>query len=523
MVNSGAQTRQANATSRDWIAVTAGAIGAMMATLDISISNAALPQIQGSIGANGTEGTWISTGYLMSEIVIIPLTAWLTRVFGLRRFLLWNAALFTLFSVICGVSQTLPMMVIGRVGQGLAGGAMIPTAQMLVRTRLPAHQMPIGMTIFGLIVILGPVFGPGTGGWLTETLSWHWCFFVNLPICIGLIALLYIGLPREPLNWQAFIRADWLGITGLTLGLSTLTVVLEDGQREHWFDSPFIVWLSLASAAGLSMLMAAQFRSRQPVIKLKLLLNKNYASVIFIVFTIGAGTVGMAYLLPQFLSGVAGYNAQQSGSVLMMSGVPALLLMPILPHLLEKVSSKWLVTVGLLAFGASCVLNVGLTPLTGGNDFLWSQLLLGVGQIMALMPLNQASMAAVSSEDAADAAGLYNMSRNLGGSIGLALLGVFIDQRNVSHLTHIRESVTANSEIGQAHILGSAGSFISEHADAAYASLQAYRQLLQQMQGQATVLTYADAFFVLGFAALACIPLTLLLKRPQQVDMFAGH
>ena len=198
-----------NASLGDWIAVAAGSLGALMATLDISITNSALPQIQGSIGATGTEGTWISTGYLMSEIVMIPLTAWLTRVFGLRKFLLVNAVLFSGFSMMCGLSHTLAQMIIGRIGQGFAGGAMIPTAQTIVRTRLPRHQMPVGMTVFGLIVLLGPLLGPVVGGRLAEDIDWSWCFFVNLPVCGALVLLLYVGLPAAKAHWREFIHADW--------------------------------------------------------------------------------------------------------------------------------------------------------------------------------------------------------------------------------------------------------------------------------------------------------------------------
>src|SRR6201995_4662840 len=230
-----------------------------MATLDNPITNSALPQIQGAVGATGTEGTWISTGYLMSEIVMIPLAAWLTRVFGLRNFLLGNAVLFTAFSIMCGLSNSLPMMVAGRIGQGFVGGAMIPTAQTIIRTRLPREQMPVGMTIFGLIVLLGPLLGPVLGGWLAENISWSWCFFVNVPVGIALMILLYLGLPKSIPDWHQFVNADWLGILGLSAGLSSLTVVLEEGQRENWFDSSMIVWLTILAIVGIAVLGVAQF------------------------------------------------------------------------------------------------------------------------------------------------------------------------------------------------------------------------------------------------------------------------
>lgn len=515
-----------NASVTDWIAVIGGALGALMATLDISITNSALPQIQGSIGATGTEGTWISTGYLMSEIVMIPLTAWLTRVFGLRAFLLSNTILFTLFSIMCGLSHSLTQMIIGRIGQGFTGGAMIPTAQTIVRTRLPRHQMPIGMTLFGLIVLLGPLLGPVLGGWLAENIDWSWCFFVNLPVGVALMLLLYVGLPKSKPDWHQFVNADWLGIAGLAVGLSSLTVVLENGQRENWFDSRMIVWLSVLAVLGIGTLIAGQFFVAKPAVRLKLLANKSYASVILIVFTIGAGLYGISFLLPQFLSGISGYNAEQSGGIMLVSGLPAFLMMPILPKMLGKFDARLMVIAGLLCFAVSCMLDISLTAESVGHDFYASQFIRGIGQMLAMMPLNQASMSAVSREEAGDAAGLYNMARNLGGSVGLALLGVYIDRRNAFHDDHIRESVTANSAIGQDHIAATTAGFIAEHGDKAMAHQQALAQMAGEIQRQAAVITFSETFYVLGIALLLCIPLALFLKKPTQPPgspSAAGH
>jgi MFS transporter, DHA2 family, multidrug resistance protein len=494
--------------------VVAGALGALMATLDISITNSALPQIQGQIGATGTEGTWISTGYLMSEIVMIPLTAWLTRVFGLRAFLLNNTILFTIFSIMCGFSHSLPQMIIGRIGQGFAGGAMIPTAQTIVRTRLPPHQMPIGMTLFGMIVLTGPLLGPVLGGTLAENIDWSWCFFVNVPVGIALVGLLYAGLPKSNPDWHQFVNADWVGIIGLSAGLSSLTVVLEEGQRDNWFDSPLIVWLSILSVLGIGMLIAGQYIAKRPVVRLSLLRNKSYASVIFIVFVVGAGLYCVSYLVPQFLSNIAGYNAEQSGGIMLLSGLPAFAVMPILPRLLTKVDARVLVISGLLFFAGSCMLDIALTAQSVGHDFYGSQLLRGVGQMLAMMPLNQASMAAVSREEAGDAAGLYNMARNLGGSVGLALLGVYIDRRNAFHDAIIRDSLTANSLIGQDHLATTSAGFLAQAGDKAYASMQALGQLAGEMQQQAAVITYSETFHVLAWALLIVMPLALFLRKP---------
>ena len=504
-----------NASLGDWIAVIAGALGALMATLDISITNSALPQIQGEIGATGTEGTWISTGYLMSEIVMIPLAAWLTRVFGLRSFLLTNTVLFTAFSVMCGLSHSLTQMIIGRIGQGFAGGAMIPTAQTIVRTRLPPHQMPIGMTLFGLIVLTGPLLGPVAGGTLAERIDWSWCFFVNVPVGVMLVGLLYAGLPKSPHDWHQFVNADWLGIVGLSAGLSSLTVVLEEGQRENWFDSSMIIWLSVVATAGIATLIVAQFTSKRPVVRLSLLANKSYASVIFIVFIVGAGLYCVSYLVPQFLAGIAGYNAEQSGGIMLLSGLPAFAMMPILPRMLSRIDARAMVICGLLCFALSCMADITLTAQSVGHDFYVSQILRGVGQMLAMMPLNQASMAAVSREEAGDAAGLYNMARNLGGSVGLALLGVYIDRRNALHDAVIHDSVTANSLAGQEHLAATSAGFMAQHGDPAYAHMQALGQLAGEMQQQASVITYSETFYVLGVALLLCIPIALLLRKPK--------
>lgn len=510
------------ASAQDWIAVFAGALGALIASLDISIVNSALPQIQGEIGATGTEGTWISTGYLVSEVVMIPLSAWFSRVLGMRTLLLSCATLFTLFSIICGLSHNLTMMIIGRVGQGFFGGALIPTAQTIVRTRLPYHQIPVGMTIFGLIVLLGPLLGPVVGGWLTENVSWQWCFFINLPVAITLVTLLLIGLPHEKMDLHELVNADWLGIFGMSLGLSSLTVVLEEGQRDQWFQSSLIVWLSLTTVVGLALMGIAQFTARRPVIKLRLLQNRSYASVIVIIMSVGMVLYDILYVLPQFLSGIAGYNAEQSGWVLALSGLPAFLMMPVLPRIIGRANIRLVVLCGLVCFATSCFIDIHLTAQSSGSDFIISQLLRGVGQILSFMPLNQASVGAVSRADTADAAGLFNMARNLGGSIGLALLGVFIDRRTELHADAIRASVDANSQLLQRRLAAQTAAFSQGGGGIAHAHQQALGQLALQIHQQAMVMTYSDCFWLLGVCLVLMLPLVMLLRAPPRPPLPGG-
>jgi DHA2 family multidrug resistance protein len=522
--HAGQQDDRPDATAADWLAVIAGAVGALMATLDISITNSALPQIQGEIGASGTEGTWIGTGYLIAEVVMIPLAAWLSRVFGLRNFLFGCATLFTLFSIVCGVAHSLPEMIIGRVGQGFTGGALIPTAQTIIATRLNRRQMPVGMTMFGLIVLLGPLMGPIVGGYLAENVSWSWCFFLNIPVYAVLATLLWLGLPPTPMNLDLLRKADWGGILGMTVGLSCLTTVLEEGQRERWFESSLICWLAAASVLGFIVLTIAQLTVKEPVLKFRLLRNRSYASVIVIVVVVGSVLYGVLYILPQFLANVSGYNAFQSGTVLLLSGIPAFLVMPILPRLLARVDNRVMVISGLSLLAFSCFMDIHLTPGSDGSDFVWSQLLRGAGQMLAMMPLNQASVGSVAREDTGDAAGLYNMARNLGGSLGLALLGVFIDRRMEMHSDVIRESVSANSLLAQERIAANAAGFAAQGGDVAYGHMQALKQLAAQIDLQALVLTYGECFWMVGMGLICTIPLVFLLRPPRgRVSSTAAH
>lgn len=487
-----------------WLAVAAGSLGALMATLDISIVNSSLPTIQGEIGATGTEGTWIATAYLVAEIIIIPLSAWLERLFGLRTFLLIAVTLFTAFSIVCGISTNLTMMIIGRVGQGFTGGALVPTAMTIIATRLPRSQQPIGNAMFGVTAIIGPLLGPLVGGWLTENVSWHYAFFLNIPVGILLVILLLTTMAHRPPDWEELWGGDWSGIVGMALGLGGLTIVLEEGQREQWFQSSAIVQMSIVTAIGFGLLLAGQVFAKRPVIKLSLLLDRQFGAVALMGLVIGMMIYGTSYVIPQFLAAIAGYNALQSGKIVLLSGIPSMLLMPFTPLLMRYLDIRIAVAIGLAIMATSCMVDTVLTSQSVGHDFVESQLLRGVGVIMGFLFLNQAAIASVPARDAGDAAGLFNAVRNLGGSLALAGIATIQDQRNWFHSRRLEEAMSANSEAVQAYVAGLSQSFGGQEAG--------LRTLAGTIQREALVMTFNDIFWMLGCGIIAVIPLVLFLR-----------
>ncbi|WP_116968959.1 DHA2 family efflux MFS transporter permease subunit [Blastomonas sp. UPD001] len=512
-----------NASLSDWIAVLAGIIGAFMAALDISIVNASLPQIQGEIGASGTEGTWIANSYLVAEIVMIPLTAWLVRVFGLRRLLVACAILFVAFSVVCGLADNLGTMVLGRVGQGFFGGALIPSAMTIIALRLPAHQQVQGFALFAITTIMAPVFGPLLGGWLTDNVSWHWLFFLNVPVGIVLVMMLSLALPSEPARLEELPRADWIGIAGLTLFLGAGTVVLEEGQREGWFESAHIIQLTFVVAVGAVLTVWSQLRRAEPVLKLRLLADRSFAGAFIVSVIMGAAFYTVLYILPVFLGTISGYNAEQTGIVTMYSGAAAVFVIPFFPLLSKVLDARALVAIGLLAFAASCFMDLDLTAQSGRDEFFWSQVVRGIGQTLIFLPLSQAALAGITPEDTADASGLFNIARNLGGSIGLAGNAILIDTRSQFHAQQIGQSVTANSALAAERLTQGAAPFIAEGMDAASAQAASLRQLGILVRQEALVMTYADCFWLFGIAMIAVIPAVLLLKKPAEGAGMAMH
>ncbi|GLS42610.1 DHA2 family efflux MFS transporter permease subunit [Methylobacterium brachythecii] len=504
------------ASARDWLAVFGAILGAFTAILDIQITNASLADIQGALGASTEEGSWISTAYLMAEIIVIPLTGWLASVIGLRRYLAVNTMLFTGFSLACALSTSLGQMILFRAGQGFTGGVLIPTAIVIVRTRLSKSQQPIGIALFGLTATFAPAIGPTVGGWLTDNLSWHYIFYLNL-IFGPLAAAIQLGaFDSVPARWSELLKGDWIGIGFMATGLPALTFVLEEGQRKDWFGSPIIVKASLLAAAGIIGFIIRELMAERPFINLRVLANRSVGGACLLMTVLGAVSFGSIYIIPVYCAQIQGYNAQQIGYVVMWSGLPQLLLFPMMPLIMRTFDARLLVIAGALFFIASCWINVGLTHDVGVDQLILPQLLRAIGQPLFVIPLSQLSTVGLGPRDTADASALSNMMRNLGGSIGIAMLSTMIDRREHMHFSVLAEAITVNATRTQERLAALVAGLHGHIADPLAAKGVAVGMLAQQVRREAYVMAYADGFWLVGVSLVLSLAVVALLKKPQR-------
>jgi MFS transporter, DHA2 family, multidrug resistance protein len=516
MSNANAINNQMNSSQvplRTWIGVLASMLGAFMAVLDIQITNSSLQDIQASLGATLEEGSWISTAYLVAEIVVIPLTGWLSRVFSLRRYLLVNTALFILFSICCASAWDLNSMILFRVFQGLAGGVLIPTALTVVLTTLPPAKQSIGLAAFGITAVFAPSIGPTLGGWLTENFSWHYSFYINVFPGALMLAGVWYGINQSKPQLDLLKQGDWWGIISMAIGLGSLQVVLEEGSRKDWFGSAFIVRLTIVAVIFLIAFFTIELTRKQPFINLRLLRSRNFALASIVNVSLGIGLYGSIYILPLYLAQIQRYNALQIGEVLIWAGMPQLFIIPFIPKLIQRVDVRLVVAVGVTLFSISAFMNSKLTNLTGHDQLIWSQLVRAMGQPLILVPLTSIATAGLPSKEAGSASGLFNMMRNLGGSIGIAALATLLTNREQFHSNRLVESVSLYNSATQERINQLTQFFISRGSDLVTAQNQALKSIDTTVRREAFVMAFNDCFYFIGIALLLSGIAILFFKK----------
>jgi len=506
-----------------WIAVIAAMIGSFMAILNIQITNASLLNIEGGIGTGVDNGSWISTSYLIGEIIVIPLTDFLSRVFSFRRYMLASAALFAAFSVACAFTHDLPSMIAMRGLQGFAGGVLIPMAFTLVLTKLPKPQQPIGLAIFALSVTFAPAIGPTIGGYLTENYGWQTIFFVNVVPTIVMVSALYLTLERKPMQLALLREGDWAGILTMAVGLSALQTVLEEGNKDDWFSSPFILRLAVVAVVSLSLFIWIELSVEKPLLRLRLLKQRNFGFGTIAVTLLGFALFGSVYILPAYLGQAQGYNSEQIGAVLAWTGLPQLLLIPLVPKLMQRFDTRYIAITGLLIFAYSCFMNTAMSPDYAGDQLWIPNIVRAIGQAMVLTPLTSVTTGGIAPQDAAAASGISNMLRNLGGAIGTAVLATVITKREQFHSNIIGQSVTLGREEVRGRIAQLTNFFIAHGVpDPAAARQQAIIALGKAVKQQALVMGFSDTFAVIG-AVLVLAAIAVLLTRKVKAAGGAAH
>lgn len=511
-------------SAKTWIAVIGATLGAFMAVLNIQIVNASLADIQGAIGAGIDDGGWISTSYLIAEIVVIPLSGWLAQVFSIRIYLLTNAILFLVLSAACALAQDLPQMIVLRAVQGFTGGVLIPMAFTLIITLLPRAKQPVGLALFALSATFAPAIGPTIGGYLTENFGWQYIFYVNLVPGAIMVGMLWYALDARPMKLALLREGDWAGIITMAIGLSALQTVLEEGNKDDWFGSPFIVKLSVIAAVALTAFLIIELTVTKPLLNLRLLVRRNFGFGMLANFLLGIALYGSVFILPQYLSRIQGYNSEQIGMVLAWTGLPQLLLIPLVPRLMQKFDARIIIGIGFILFAASNFMNIYMSNDYGADQLLWPNVVRAIGQALVMAPLSAVATAGIEAENAGSASGLFNMMRNLGGAVGIALLQTVLTKREQYHSNVLMQSVSVFEQATSARLEQLTQYFINHGVlDRADASHRAYVAIGHIVQKQAYIFAFSDTFYLLGMALIVALIAVLFLKKPGHVSAGEAH
>jgi MFS transporter, DHA2 family, multidrug resistance protein len=509
-----------------WIIAISVTLATFMEVLDTSIANVALPHIAGSLSAGQDESTWVLTSYLVSNAIVLPLSGWLSSIMGRKNFYMSCVAVFTVSSFMCGLAPNLATLILCRVLQGAGGGGLQPSEQAILADTFPPAKRGMAFAVYGMAVVTAPAIGPTLGGWITDNFTWRWIFFINIPV--GIISILLTSrliedppyLHRRKLSET---KIDYIGLGLVALGLGTLQVVLDKGQRDDWFESHFIVTLSLISAATLLFVIFWEWHHKDPIIDLHLFKDRTFGISNFLMFMLGFALLASTLLLPLFSQTLLGYTAEEAGLALMPGGFTIILLLPLVGFLLGRYSPRWLLFFGLT------MLSISLFHMTGfdlGIDFrtvAMARVVQAAGMAFLFVPINTAAYAFLPRNKNNAASGLMNLARNIGGSVGISVVTTLLDRRGQVHLTYLAHNLNPANPAFRSMFQGATQAIQAHGATSTYANQQAYALIYATVQRQATMLAYIDNFRLLGFAILLMIPLVFLIKKSRPGGQMAVH
>jgi MFS transporter, DHA2 family, multidrug resistance protein len=501
-----------------WIIAMAVTLATFMEVLDTSIANVALPHIAGSLSAGQDESTWVLTSYLVSNAIVLPLSGWLSSIVGRKRFYMGCVALFTISSFLCGFAPNLPMLIIFRILQGAGGGGLQPSEQAILADTFPPAKRGMAFAVYGIAVVTAPAIGPTLGGWITDNFSWRWIFFVNIPV--GILSLMLTSrLIQDPPYLRrrklSETQIDYIGLGFVALGLGTLQVILDKGQREDWFESQFIVWLTVISAASLIFVVWWEWRHKDPIIDLHLFRERTFAAANFLMFMLGFALLGSTLLLPLFMQTLLGYTAERAGMALSPGGFAIMLLLPLVGFLLSRYSPRYLLIFGLTVLSLSLFHMTTFDLDVDFHTVMMARVFQAVGLAFLFVPINTAAYAFLPREKNNAASGLMNLARNIGGSVGISLVTTMLARRATFHQVRLTENLSAANPQFQKMLQGMSGT--------GTASQRTYAMLQGNLIRQSTMLAYIDDFWLLGVVILCLIPAVFLMKKSKPGGGIAVH
>lgn len=499
-----------------WIITLTVMLPTLIEIIDTSVVNVALDHIRGSLSAGLDESTWTITSYLVSNAIIIPMSGWLSRRYGRKRYLMFSIAMFTVSSFLCGSAWNLESLVFFRILQGIGGGALQPISQSILLETFPPKQHGIAMAAFGIGIMFGPIVGPLLGGWITDNWSWHWIFYINVPIGIISIFLTAMFIVDPPYMKGEKMKVDYWGLGLLAVGLGALQIVLDKGQQDNWFDTAYIVWLTAAAIICISLFIIVElYYAEHPIVDLRTFRNRSFrignAIMFFGFFNLFASIV----LLPIYLQTLMGYTAYLSGVVLGPGGLATLIALPLAGRLVTKINPKALLTFGLIVNSYATYLMANFTLTADFATVIWPRVVLGIGMGFFFIPLTTLTMSGIPKEEMGNASSIYNLLRNLGGSFGVAFVTTILARRAQFHQSRLVEHATPfdpNFQITMQHNMQYLQMQGVPDAQLESGSLA---MIYQELLRQASMLSFNDAFLLTCGIMMLMIPFIQFMKRPE--------